>query len=166
MFLFFLFALNSFALEKDSVFVVYIENDTTNYELLNNRIHIVFENISNDTIILFSEFKNYDGQYPGSFGYSLHFYYNKKLVYTRGGETIPQYYTYKDGRVKVAPKEVVKMKMYLPLFGDKESAEINEYGIELHLRYRYYNIKDRIIKAKYFKSDYLILTYNEIKKDE
>lgn len=158
-FLFFFFAFNSFALGKDSVFVVHIENDATTSHLLNNRIYIVFENISNDTIMLFSEFKNYYGDYPGISGYSLHFYCNKKLVLPVEEEMPPQYYAYKNGRVKVAPKEIVKMKMSLPLFGNKERAEINEYGIELHLRYRYYSINDRIIKTKYFKSDYLILTY-------
>ena len=168
----FLFTVNSFAsetdghqqnmheYERDSVFVVYIENDTTEYDTQNNRICIVFENTSNDTIVLFSKFDYYYASTPGGLGYSLFFYHNKRPVLPEWGDSFPKYYIYKGNRItEVAPKEVIKMVMSLPYFGDKERAKNNEFGVELYLRYRYYSTKDKILKPKYFKSEYLILTY-------
>ena len=95
--------------------MVYIENDTTESHLLNNRICIVFENTSNDTIALLSKFRHYYGDSPGIQGYSLFFYHSKKPVWPQHGETLsPDIIFQKGDRVKVASKEGIKMIMNLP----------------------------------------------------
>jgi len=140
--------------KKDSIpmLSVFLEKDTIPY-----RANLVFENTSNDTILLFSSFKNFFTEFEQSPGFRILFYRNHKLVLPTWGELPKKNYSLSGRWTIIPPKESVTLDIELPPFGWASPKKDIEYGIELELNYRCINMKTRIAKQEYIKTNYIIL---------
>jgi hypothetical protein len=141
--------------EIDTIFSVRIETDTMDYY----SVYLVFENISNDSILLISSFRNFLWEFRHGPGFRINFYFDHKLGLPNWGESPPNNYIYSNGETFFAPHSIVKIPINLPYFGKLKNNI--EYGLVFELNYRYFNLTQGIgkyfyhIETDYFKLDYL-----------
>ena len=140
--------------QPDSVFSVYVEQDTTNYY----SVYLVFENISNDSILLISNFRNFTEQIEPGPGFRIKFFLNHNQIMPNRGELPIDSYTYFEGRTHVAPFSIIKYPVALPYVGVLRNDV--EYGLVFEVNYRYFNFDKREggnyrVKTDYYKLDYL-----------
>jgi hypothetical protein len=157
LFILFLYPIiSAYSQEKDSTPMLFVslEKDTIPY-----KANLIFENISNDTILLFSNFKNFFTEFETSPGFRILFYRNHKLVLPTWGELPKKNYSLSGGWTIIPPKESVTLDIELPPFGWASPKKDIEYGIELELNYRCINMKNRIAKQECVKINYIILDY-------
>jgi hypothetical protein len=146
---------NIYAQEQDTIFYVYLETDTVHYY----SVYLVFENTSNDSILLISDFQNFFEEFKHGPGFRINFYFNCNQGLPNWGELPPHRYTYSNGKTYISPLSIVKFPVSLPYFGKLK--EDIEYGLVFELNYRYINLTKREgkyfyhVETDYFKLDYL-----------
>jgi len=140
--------------ESDSIFSVYLEEDTlsTIYS-----VFLVFENKSQDSIILVSNFENFMTKFSYSPGILINFYFNHELGLPNWGSLYPEYYKFSEGRTPVPPCSVIKFPISLPYIG--RIRDDIEKGIDIEIFYRYFNMTQRQADSYYVKTNYLNLKY-------
>jgi len=140
--------------ESDSIFSIYLEEDTISsiYSVL-----LVFDNKSQDSIVLVSNFENFLTKFSYSPGILINFYVNHELGMPVWGSLYPQYYRFSEGRIPISPLSVTKFPISLPNIG-KIRDDI-EKGIDFEIFYRFYNVTQRKASSFYTKTNYLNLKY-------
>ena len=139
--------------QPDSVFSIYVEQDTTNYY----SVYLVFENTTNDSILLTSNFRNFIDQIEPGPGLKINLFRNNNEIMPNREEFI-SHYTYFFGRTHIAPFSIVRYPVALPYIGIL--TEGVEYGLIFDVNYRYYNFdkkegKTYRVRTDYYKLDYL-----------
>jgi len=138
--------------EPDSIFSVYLEEDTLNIY----SVFLVFENKSQDSIMLTSNFENFF-EFRYSPGILINFYFNHELGLPTWGDLRPDYYNFKDGWEPISPLSIIKFPISLPFVG--RIRDDIEKGIDFEVFYRYYNITQKKASSFYIKTNYLNLNY-------
>jgi len=118
---------------NDSIFLVKAKKiDTVDF-----KIKLIFENVSSDTILLFSNFKNYRENFSAAPGIRISFYRNHQFFFPQEGENPTKYYKIGDGRIKIHPKSKIEYEIDLNqyIWRPKEN---EEYGVSIDINYRYY----------------------------
>jgi hypothetical protein len=125
------------ALEPDTIFSVYLEKDTA------NRFHsvfLVFENTSNDSILLFSRFKLFFDRFiTGSeLGFMMNFYQNGQNVMPTWGQWPYEQYVFSDGKTRMPPHSIIRFRIGIPSIGIINADE--EFLLNFMLNYMYFNL--------------------------
>lgn len=141
-------------MEQDSIFSVYLEQDTTNYY----SVYLVFENISNDSILLISSFRNFIEQIGVEPGFKMNFFLNQNPIIPNWGELPINYYTYLEGKTYIFPHSIKRFPVSLPYIGELNKNK--EYGLIFDVNYRYFNFtkkegKNYRVKTNYYKLSHL-----------
>lgn len=118
---------------NDSLFIVRAEK----MDSLDFNIKLVFENTSNDTILLFSNFRNYQENISPAPGIRISFFRNHQFFFPQEGENAAKYYRIGNGRINIPPKSKIEYIIDLSQYIWKPK-EDEEYGITIDVNYRYY----------------------------
>lgn len=140
--------------EPDSIFSVYLEEDTVSSY---RSVYLVFKNNSSDSIILRSKFEHISDYVYHSPGILINFYINHLLGLPNWGDLRPDYFKFSEGQTHVPPKAIIRFPIELPYLG-KIKNEV-EKGIDFELFYRYYNVTQRKASSFHVKTNYLNLNY-------
>ena len=150
--------------ETDSILSIYLERDTNVvYRAIDslaiyNNVFLVFENKSSDSIVLSSNFENFDGVCEYRSGILMHFYFNHKLGMLSWGELRPKFFNFSNGKTPIPPHSKVRFEIPLPSMVNKKD---KEEGIEFEIFYRYINKTKKNISFFKIKTAYLKLDYDE-----
>jgi hypothetical protein len=104
--------------EPDSILSVYLEKDTSIVYSIDslrvcNKVYLVFENKSSDSIVLFSKFKHFSSVFQYVPGFFVDFYFNHRLVMPHWGEMRPDYFEFSNGKTPIPPYAKVKFGILL-----------------------------------------------------
>jgi hypothetical protein len=139
--------------EPDSIFSIYLEEDT----LHSRSIYLVFKNNSSDSIVLKSDFENFDTRFKSRPGFLICFYFNHELGLPNWGESRPDHFKFSNGVTQVSPRSKIRFQIELPYIG-KIRDDI-EKGIIFEVFYFYYNATQKKASSFYVTTNYLNLKY-------
>ena len=143
--------------ERDSTFLVYIEKDSLNKDVVN----LVFENITNDSIILVGHFKNCDQSPYYSPGIKMWFYKNEKDFAPLWGEIRPQVFELGDRRISFSSGEKRVFNLTIPhIQAFYDQRDMSKYDVEFEIYYRYINVSKRKSNGFLVKTNRLNLKSN------
>ena len=127
-------------LEPDTVFVVYLEADTLPRGYT---VFLVFENITGDSILLFSNFKLYRyGFAPGwGRGFAMNFYLNggDKPLMPNWGQWDEEVFKFSDdkhdGKILMPPHSIIRFRIPLP----SPAGSSKKWELSFSINYIYVN---------------------------
>jgi hypothetical protein len=125
------------ALEPDTIFSVYLEKDTVNSY---HSVFLVFENISNDSILLFSRFKLFFDRFitGNGLGFMMTFYRNGQEVMPSWGQWPDDQYVFSGGKTYMPSHSIIRFRICLPSIGKIDANE--EFFLNFRLNYMYFNL--------------------------
>jgi hypothetical protein len=140
--------------EQDSIFSVYLEEDTLNDYY---SVFLVFKNKTSDSIVLTSKFEYFIDRLYYTPGIYINFYIKQELGLLNWGELRPEYFKFSNGKTHVPPRSIIRFPIVLPYIG-KIKDEV-EKGLVFEVFYFYYNVTQKRANSFYVKTNYLNLKY-------
>jgi hypothetical protein len=139
--LLFLMATKLFASDKDTILTVNLEASQS----VPYGVNLVFENISNDSISLFSKFQNFIGETGSNSGFMMLFYKNKQRFREFFDEMPPDllYYSFSNGIIIIPPHKQLKLSIPLRPFLWRID-EKSEYGARFIINYSYIHLHNNL----------------------
>jgi hypothetical protein len=141
---------------------VFAQIDTLNVYLEKSDKHkfgvnLVFENNSNDTILLLSRFHNFSlgGEIPSYSGICIHFFYDGNLFNFNWGDMYDRFFLFSKGFTLINPKSKVKLSFNIGNYFQFPEKSSNKYEVGFFMNYIYgkYRSMDLPTQISYFETN-------------
>ena len=120
-------------------------------------VNLVFENNSNDSILLFTKFHNFSlgGEIPRYSGIFIQYFYDDHLFGFNWGEMPPRFFTFSKGFTKINPKSSVKLFFNVGEYFRFPEKSAEKYEVSFFMNYLYtkYNDSGLPTSIEYFETN-------------
>ncbi|MDR0763024.1 MAG: hypothetical protein LBF01_00820 [Bacteroidales bacterium] len=104
-------------------------------------LDLVFENRSEDTVFLLSEFENFYLKRSHAPGIQINGYVDRKIGRLNWGELPKKRFIFSDGLSKIAPQSSIFFEFDLRMFCYKPKDD-HEFGIDFDINFIYYTLQE------------------------
>jgi hypothetical protein len=139
--------------QTDTLLNVYLEKNQKH----RTGVNLVFENNSNDTVLLFTRFRNFSPlhEISSSSGIFIEYFYDNKLFTFNWGDMYDQFIIFSKGRTLIYPKSKVRFFFNVGEYFKFPEKSSNKYEVSFFMNYLFgkYRSEDLPTEVTYFQTN-------------